>query len=246
MLRQLGAQVKCQAVEGGAQAITVTGQPELNAANITVPSDLSAAAFPLIAALLVPGSQIEFQDVGVNPLRTGLLDCLSEMGAHIDVQNLGAGDGGEEMANISATSGPLKGIEVPPERVPAMIDEFPILAMAAACADGPTRFMGVGELRVKESDRIGAIADGLKACGVSLQEDEGSLIINGSGVAPAGGASVASRMDHRIAMSFAVLGMVSDAPIRIDDASPIATSFPGFVPLMNGLGGDLHLEEDAR
>lgn len=238
LLRQFGARVAIEEVENGAIAVTLSGQPELSGTRVTVPGDFSAAAFPLVAALLVPGSRLQFHGLGVNPLRTGLVQTLREMGAEISVHNQRA-DGGEAIADLSVMAGPLKGTTVPPERVPSMIDEFPILAIAAACADGPTRFTGIGELKVKESDRVTAIAQGLDACGVRVEEESDSLTIHGTGHPPAGGARVASRLDHRMAMSFAILGMVSQAPVRIDDAAPITTSFPGFVKLMNQLGARL-------
>src|SRR5579875_1078978 len=213
MLRHFGAAVRIEADEGGAKRITVTGFPELVPAPITVPGDPSSAAFPAVAALIVPGSEVVIEGVGVNPTRTGLFDSLREMGA-----------------------GALSGAEIPAERAPRMIDEYPILAVAAACARGRTLMRGLAELRVKESDRLAAIADGLARCGVRVAVTGDDLIVDGDGRPPAGGARIATALDHRIAMAFLVLGLATREPVAIDDAAPIATSFPGFVALMEGLG----------
>ncbi len=238
LLRYFGAQVEVAPEGNLGRRITLTGRPELTGRDVTVPADISSAAFPMVAAILTPGSDITVRQVGLNPLRTGLLTSLEEMGAEITIANE-RDQGGETYGDIRVKSGSLKGITVPAERAPAMIDEYPILAMAAACADGVTRFEGVAELRVKESDRVAAVAQGLAACGVKIEEGEDWLAIHGQGRAPAGGATVKSRLDHRIAMSFLVLGLTSDKAIRIDDGATITTSFPGFVPLMAGLGAKI-------
>jgi 3-phosphoshikimate 1-carboxyvinyltransferase len=219
-------------VESGA-TIRLAGPQRLRAAAITVPGDVSAAAFPLVAALLVPGSDLTILRVGMNPLRTGLLETLTEMGADIAVTNQ-AMCGGEPVADLHVRAAPLRGVLVPAQRAPRMIDEYPILAVAAACASGDTVMQGLGELRHKESDRIAAIAAGLAACGVAVAVEADTLRVTG-GTVP-GGASVDSAGDHRIAMAFLILGLVSEAPIAVEGAQMIATSFPGFVPLMRSLG----------
>ena len=236
MLRSFGAEVAIEETADGTAA-TVTGQPELAPAEIRVPGDISSAAFPLVAAGIVEGSDISVPAVGTNPLRAGLLTCLEEMGAKLTQRPLDSGvEGGEPIADIRMESAPLSGIDVPPERAPSMIDEYPILAMAAACAAGSTTFHGIGELRVKESDRLSALAAGLAACGVDVEETEDSLTIHGRGEPPAGGAVIAAGLDHRIAMAFLVLGQATREPVTIDDGSTIATSFPGFTRLMGDLG----------
>jgi 3-phosphoshikimate 1-carboxyvinyltransferase len=222
----------------GGRRVTVTGQPELSGRAVEVPGDISSAAFPLVAALLVPGSEVTLEGVGVNPLRIGLINTLDEMGARITLRNRRKVSG-EPVADLAARTSRLKGVVVPAGRAPSMIDEYPVLAVAAACARGTTRLEGIGELRVKESDRLAAIARGLKAAGVRVDETENSLTIYGVGGAPAGSARVAVHLDHRIAMAFAVLGMVAEKPVTVDDADTIASSFPGFVALMNRLGGAL-------
>jgi len=245
MLRHFGAEVAVAVTEDGGRRIDLTGQPELRGGEVEVPGDISSAAFPLVAALIVPGSEVVLRHVGINPLRTGLLDCLREMGADITLENQREA-AGEPVADLRvAHSGALKGIDVPPERAPSMIDEYPVLCAAAACAEGPTRMLGIGELRVKESDRLGVMAQGLAACGLRVEETEDSLTVHGAGAPPAGGAVVASRLDHRIAMSFLVLGMAAKRDIGVDDGGPIATSFPGFVALMNGLGAQIEQGEAA-
>jgi 3-phosphoshikimate 1-carboxyvinyltransferase len=235
MLRHFGGTISVGLLEDGATAITVKGQPELVAAPIVVPGDPSSAAFPVVAALLVPGSEVALRNVGMNPLRTGLYETLVEMGADISFTDAGEA-GGEPVSELIVRAGPLKGVTVPAERAPRMIDEYPILAMAAACAEGTTRLLGLAELKVKESDRLAMIAAGLVACGVNIELGEDSLTIHGTGHPPKGGATVATAFDHRIAMSFLVLGLVSDAPITVDDATAIATSFPTFERLMADLG----------
>jgi 3-phosphoshikimate 1-carboxyvinyltransferase len=235
MLRHFGGTVATERLEDGSTAITVFGQPELVAAPIAVPGDPSSAAFPAVAALLVPDSEVRLRHVGMNILRTGLYETLIEMGADISIEPTGEA-GGEPVADLILRSSTLSGVTVPPERAPRMIDEYPILAIAAACARGTTRLLGLGELRVKESDRLAMIAAGLAACGVALEMGEDSLTIHGTGRPPAGGALVATAFDHRIAMSFLVMGLVSGEPVAVDDATAIATSFPGFEALMTGLG----------
>ncbi len=238
MLRHFGAEVRVEPDGDGGRRVTVVGQPELTAAALTVPGDPSSAAFPAVAALLLPGSAIAIKGVGVNPLRTGLFDTLREMGADLTFANERL-DGGEPVADLTVRASRLKGVVVRAERAPRMIDEYPILAVAAAFADGPTVMHGLAELRVKESDRLGAIAEGLAACGVTVEVAGETLTVIGRGAVPAGGAAVAARLDHRIAMSFLVLGMAAARPVTIDDGATIATSFPGFVALMNGLGASI-------
>jgi 3-phosphoshikimate 1-carboxyvinyltransferase len=235
LLRHFGAKVEVHKEGALGRRIELTGRPELTGQTVTVPADISSAAFPMVAAILVPGSRVVFREVGLNPLRTGLLTCLEEMGAKVVATNQHY-QGGEDYADLEVSSSQLTGITVPAERAPAMIDEYPILAAAAACADGVTRFEGIAELRVKESDRLAAIAQGLAACGVKVEEGEDWLAIHGLGKPPKGGATIATKLDHRIAMSFLVLGMVSEEAITVDDGGPIATSFPGFVAMMNALG----------
>ena len=234
MLRHFGATVIIEAEESG-RRITVEGFPELAAALITVPGDPSSAAFPLVAALIVPGSEVTAEGVGINPLRAGLLECLREMGADITLLNPRE-EGGEPVADIRARAGTLTGADIPAERAPRMIDEYPILAVAAACARGRTVMRGLSELRVKESDRLSGIAEGLAGCGVNVAIEGDDLIVDGAGNLPAGDALIATRLDHRIGMAFLVLGLAANQPVRIDDATPIATSFPGFIELMRGLG----------
>jgi 3-phosphoshikimate 1-carboxyvinyltransferase len=238
MLGHFGATVTIENEADGARRITVAGYPELAAAPITVPGDPSSAAFPLVAALIVPGSEVTIENVGLNPSRIGLLTSLAEMGADIAYQNERS-EGGEPVADLRVRAGPLAGAQIPPERAPSMIDEYPALAMAAACARGRTIMRGLAELRVKESDRLAGIAEGLQRCGVKVAVAGDDLIVDGKGGPPRGGTLVATRLDHRIAMAFLVLGLAAQQPVRIDDARPIATSFPDFVSLMNRLGAGL-------
>ncbi|MGI4880208.1 MAG: 3-phosphoshikimate 1-carboxyvinyltransferase [Janthinobacterium lividum] len=235
MLRAFGATVEV-ATEGRARVITVTGEAELRPQALTVPGDISSAAFVVVAALVVPGSRVTVAGVGVNPTRDGLLRVLAAMGGDIVLSNRRL-VGGEPVADITVTAGPLRGIDVPPDDAASMIDEYPVLFVAAAFAQGVTTMRGLGELRVKESDRIATMAAGLAACGVVVEELPDGLVVHGSGGEPvAGGATVAARLDHRIAMSFAVLGLHARAAVTVDDARPIATSFPGFIDLMAALG----------
>jgi 3-phosphoshikimate 1-carboxyvinyltransferase len=235
MLGHFGAVLRIESEPDGARRITLAGYPELSAAPIVVPGDPSSAAFPLVAALLVPGSEVTIENVGLNPSRTGLLLSLTEMGGDIVFENE-RNEGGEPVADLKVRAGPLVGAEIPSERAPSMIDEYPILAVAAACARGRTVMRGLAELRVKESDRLGGIAEGLARCGVKVSVEGDDLMVEGDGGPPKGGASIATRLDHRIAMAFLVLGLATREPVRIDDARPIATSFPDFVPLMGRLG----------
>ena len=238
LLRRFGALVGVEADSDGGNVIAVTGYPELQPCALTVPGDPSAAAFPLAAALIVPGSDIVIRKVGVNPGRIGLIATLREMGASIEMgprRELG----GEPLADIAVRAGPLRGVEVPAARAPSMIDEYPILSVVAACAEGTTRLRGLGELRVKESDRLGATAAGLRAAGVTVTERDDGLDIVGRGGPPLGGGQVATHLDHRIAMAFLVLGMASEKPMSVDDGSMIGTSYPGFVADMNRLGASI-------
>jgi 3-phosphoshikimate 1-carboxyvinyltransferase len=225
--------------------VTVVGQPELAATPVTVPADPSSAAFPLVAGLLCPGSELRLPEVGVNPYRAGLFETLLEMGADLGLENRRE-LAGEPLADLVVRGGgALKGVEVPPERAPSMIDEYPILAVACAFAEGRSVFHGVGELRVKESDRLAAVARGLTACGVRVEETADTLTVHGMGPqGVAGGATVAADLDHRIAMAFAVLGLASQEPVAIDDARTIDTSFPGFAALMRRLGAEIETTEE--
>ena len=238
MLRHFGVTVDVEDLPNGAQAILLKGGQQMTAGNdIYVPSDPSSAAFPAVAAILCEGSDILLPRIGMNQRRNGIFLCLKEMGADIAFENERI-EAGEPVADLRLRGTKmLHGIDVPESRVPSMIDEFPILAIAASCANGTTRMTGLEELRVKESDRLLMMANGLKACGVNLEMGDSSLTIHGNGKPPKGGAIIETALDHRIAMSFLVLGMVSDQPVTIDDVSPIATSFPTFVQLINGLTG---------
>ncbi len=236
MLRGFGAELTVEDTPDG-RIITLTGQPELRGQSVSVPRDPSSAAFPVCAALMVPGSDILVPGVSQNPTRNGIYLTLQEMGADLVMENPRE-EGGEPVADLRVRFSALNGIEVPPERAASMIDEYPVLAALAATAEGTTVMRGIKELRVKESDRIDAMARGLEACGVRVEETEDSLTVYGVDVVP-GGATVQSHLDHRIAMSFLCLGLVSRDPVTVDDASPIDTSFPIFEPLMAGLGAQL-------
>jgi 3-phosphoshikimate 1-carboxyvinyltransferase len=237
MLRHFGAEVVSEPDGSHGRKITLRGQPELSPAAVAVPADPSSAAFPMVAALIVPGSDVFLADVMTNPLRTGLIATLREMGAVIAPEETSS-DGGEAMAGFRVRSAPLRGVEVPAERAPSMIDEYPVLAVAAAFAEGTTVMRGLKELRVKESDRLAATAAMLRANGVEVEIAGDDLIVHGRGHAMGGGL-VATHMDHRIAMSALVMGLASDRPVQIDDGAFIATSFPGFAEMMTRLGGDL-------
>ena len=238
MLRHFGATLTVTDEAPDRRVITLTGQPELESKDVIVPGDPSSAAFPLVAALITPGSEITIKNIGLNPLRIGLIDTLREMGANIDVTDA-RDQAGEPVADLIVRTSQLKGVTVLPERAPSMIDEYPILAIAAAAAHGVTRMQGLAELRVKESDRLAAIADGLTACGIKVEIEGDDLVVTGAPDNIPGGAEIESRMDHRIAMSFLVMGMVAKDPVTIDDAEHIATSFPSFVPLMNEIGAKI-------
>ena len=234
MLRHFGAVVRVEAA-GAGRIIELQGQPELLAADVVVPGDPSSAAFPLVAALLVAGSKVTIPAIGLNPLRTGLFLTLAEMGADVAVVNQRT-EAAELVGDLHVASGPLRAVDVPAERAPSMIDEYPILAVAAACANGTSRLRGLKELRVKESDRLSATAAMLSANGARVEIEGDDMVIYGTGGAPAGGGTVATFMDHRIAMSAMVLGMITHQPVTVDDAGFVDTSFPGFVDLMNAAG----------
>lgn len=236
MLAGFGADIRTERTDEG-HVITLQGRPELRAQPVSVPCDPSSAAFPVAAALIVPGSEIRVPGVSRNPTRDGLYVTLLEMGADIAFENPRE-EGGEPVADLVVRHGPLKGVTVPTERAASMIDEFPILSVIASFAQGTTVMNGVAELRVKESDRIDAMARGLEANGVRVEETTDSMTVHGMGKVPGGGTAV-THLDHRIAMSFLVLGLAAETPVSVDDGSPIATSFPGFVTLMQGLGADL-------
>ncbi|WP_337997598.1 3-phosphoshikimate 1-carboxyvinyltransferase [Oleispirillum naphthae] len=238
LLTGFGADIAVSIAADGVRTVRLTGQPELRPCDVMVPADASSAAFPAVAALLLPGSEILLPGVGTNPLRFGLFQTLREMGADIALENQRAA-AGEPVADLRVRASALKGVDVPAARAPSMIDEYPVLAVAAACAEGSTRMRGLAELRVKESDRFTAILSGLAACGAAVEADGDDILVHGAGRPPAGGATIAANLDHRIAMAFLVLGTVSEKPVAIDDIRSVDTSFPGFVPLMNGLGADI-------
>jgi 3-phosphoshikimate 1-carboxyvinyltransferase len=244
MLRAFGAEVAVEPHGTHGRLIRLAGEPELRPASVTVPADPSSAAFPMVAGLIVDGSEITLDGVMTNPLRSGLLTTLLEMGADIALSNARE-EGGEEVADLRVRAGALTCVDVPPERAPTMIDEYPVLAVAAAFARGETRMRGLHELRVKESDRLAAVHAGLLACGVEARIEGDDLIVVGTGRVPGGGPAVATHLDHRIAMSFLVMGLGADKPVAIDDAAMIATSFPAFSSLMRGLGADIVFEELA-
>ena len=236
LLRVFGAEVSTEAI-GSESHIALVGQPELRAQDVIVPGDPSSAAFPLVAALITRDSKVTVQGVGVNERRAGLFQCLLEMGAELTIDPIETACG-EPVANIMARTSSLKGIEVPAERAPSMIDEYPILAMAAACAHGATVMHGLGELRLKESDRLAAIVEGLRECGVETLVEEDSLTVVGAGPdnIPEGGGRIVTQHDHRIAMAFLTLGLAAKKAIIVDDGSMIASSYPGFVGDMSVLG----------
>ena len=237
MLRHFGAQVSVLAQGQHGARITLRGQPELVPAPVVVPADPSSAAFPLVAALIVPDSEIVIEGVMMNPLRTGLLASLRDMGAVIEIL-AARNDGGEDVADLRVRASSLRGADVPAARAPSMIDEYPILAVAAAFAQGTTIMRGLQELRVKESDRLAATTEMLRLNGVEVEIAGDDLIVHGRGRV-AGGGLVATHMDHRIAMAALVMGLASDKPVRADDTAFVATSFPGFIALMRDLGADL-------
>ena len=237
MLRAFGAEVAVEAGEGG-RRIRIAGGQRLSGTVVRVPGDPSSAAFPLAAALITPGSEVTVEGVLLNPLRTGLFLTLREMGADLTVVNEREA-GGERVGDVTARQSRLKGVAVPAARAPSMIDEYPILAVAAAYAEGPTAMRGIGELRVKESDRIAMMAAGLAACGVEAAEEPEGLVVTGRGGAVKGGGLVRTHGDHRIAMSHLVLGLAATAPVGVDEPGMIATSFPGFTALMARLGAEI-------
>lgn len=237
MLSHMGAEIVVEETSAG-RRITITGQSELLPAAVKVPADPSSAAFPTVAAVIVPGSEVRLTGIGMNPARIGVFTSLAEMGADITYTHERS-EGGEPVADLTIRAAPLSGVRIPAERAASMIDEYPVLAMAAACASGTTVFEGVGELRVKESNRLAAIETGLLACGVEVTTDADSITITGCGAPPPGGATIATQLDHRIAMSFLVLGMASENPVSIDDIRPSETSFPGFADAMRALGADI-------
>jgi 3-phosphoshikimate 1-carboxyvinyltransferase len=237
LLPRFGAEVRVEK-SGAGHRITVVGEPELVPAVVLVPGDASSAAYPVVAALLTRDSQVRIESVGINPLRRGLFDTLVEMGADLVFENERDVDG-EPVADIVARSSELRGVEVSAERAPAMIDEYPVLAVAAAAATGPTRMAGVGELRVKESDRLAAIIAGLGASGVEARAEGEALVVEGTGGAIPGGGSVTASFDHRIAMAFLVLGLAARAPVTVDGTESIDSSYPGFAGQMSDLGADI-------
>ena len=236
MLRHFGASVRQSVEADGTHVVELDGDAVLMASDVVVPRDPSSAAFPMVAALITEGSDLLIPGVGMNPLRTGLITTLQEMGGSIDLSNERT-EGGETVADLRVRHSQLRGIDVPPERAASMIDEYPILAVAATQAEGETRMRGVAELRVKETDRIGVVAEGILAAGGTVAYDEDSMTVTGGKIA--GGMSIDSQHDHRIAMSFLTLGMVSTAPITVTGCATIATSFPGFATGMNGCGAAL-------
>ncbi|MEZ2328491.1 3-phosphoshikimate 1-carboxyvinyltransferase [Mesorhizobium sp. RCC_202] len=245
MLKGFGANLTVETDERGVRHIFIEGQGKLTGQTIAVPGDPSSAGFPLVAALIVPGSDITIENVLMNPTRTGLLLTLQEMGGRIDILNP-RNAGGEDVADLRVRYSELKGVAVPPERAPSMIDEYPVLAVAASFAEGETLMQGLEELRVKESDRLAAVANGLKLNGVDCTEGEASLAVRGRpggkglGAHPNGqDTAVKTHLDHRIAMSFLVMGLATEKPVTIDDANMIATSFPEFMGLMTGLGAEI-------
>jgi len=242
MLSYFGAEISTKEIGNGFRKITLVGQPELTGRKIIIPGDVSSAAFIIVGALITPGSNVEIKNVGINPLRIGLLDSLNEMGADLKILKVRENTN-EQVADIQIKYKRLKGVTIPADRAPSMIDEYPILSIAASVAQGTSVFEGVSELRIKESDRLTAMAEGLKACGVMTNTTTNSLTIIGTGDRPLGGVTIASQLDHRIAMSYLVLGLVSKNPISIDDADPIETSFPGFINVMNQLGANMEFKQ---
>jgi 3-phosphoshikimate 1-carboxyvinyltransferase len=236
MLKHFGAQLTSMREGNHGRRIALTGQPELHGADVVVPADPSSAAFPIVAALIVEGSDIVLPDVMTNPLRSGLLTTLREMGGSIEESEV-RGDAGEPMAQFRIRASKLRGVEVPPERAPLMIDEYLVLAVAAGFAEGTTIMRGLQELRVKESDRLEATAAMLRVNGVKVEIAGDDMIVEGRGHVPGGGL-VATHMDHRIAMSALVMGLASDKPVQVDDTAFIATSFPDFIPMMRRLGAE--------
>jgi 3-phosphoshikimate 1-carboxyvinyltransferase len=236
LLAYFGAEVSIEEEANGGRAVSVRGDAELGGAAISVPGDPSSAAFVAAAALISPGSDVTLEGVLMNPTRIGFFDTVKEMGGSIELVELRQ-EGGEPVGDLRVRSGALKGVTVPAERAPAMIDEYPILAVLAAFADGETRMQGLAELRVKESDRLATTAAGLAACGVDVAIEGDDLIVNGEGRMKGGGL-VATHLDHRLAMAFLVAGLAAGAPVTVDDTSMIATSFPDFTKVMTSLGAE--------
>jgi 3-phosphoshikimate 1-carboxyvinyltransferase len=236
MLTAFGADISVEPLPGGGEVISLLGEAELKGAHVDVPRDPSSAAFPLVAALIVPGSEVTLPAILLNPRRAGLIETLREMGADIVIGNERI-SGGEKIGDLTVRHSVLKGVDVPAARVPAMIDEFPVLSVAAAFAEGDTVMHGLDELRLKETDRLAAILAGLGAAGVTAEGGEDRLVVHGRGAGGVpGGGHIATGMDHRIAMSFLVMGLASRGSMSVDDASVIATSFPEFEHLMRHLG----------
>ena len=245
MLKQFGSEISIETDNESQNIITLKGESELTGQDIVVPGDPSSAAFPMVAGILAEDSRIEIKNVGINPLRFGLFEILNEMGAKTEL--IQKHDGvGEPIADIVVKTSKLKGVTVPASIAPRMIDEYPILAVAAACASGTTRMLGLQELRVKESDRLAAMANGLKACGVTVEETSDSLTVHGTGGQIEGGARIQTQLDHRIAMSFLTLGLKAKNPIIIDNGTTINTSFPGFVETMKSLGANLNFSDKGK
>ncbi|WP_404400701.1 3-phosphoshikimate 1-carboxyvinyltransferase [Pelagibacterium halotolerans] len=243
MLAGFGAEIAIATDDDGARTITVQGLPDLVGQELQVPGDPSSAGFPLVAALIVPGSEVTIENVLMNPTRTGLIETLIEMGGDIAIENR-RNSGGEDLADLRVKHSALKGVTVPAARAPSMIDEYPVLAVAAAYAQGRTEMPGIEELRVKESDRLAAVARGLEANGVVCEEGADYLIIEGKG-GVAGGGKVETHLDHRIAMSFLVMGLAADRPVTVDDDAMIATSFPSFIGDFTRLGAGFSQEGEA-
>ena len=243
MLAAMGAELQVEPLDGGGRRVTIRGQPELRPQSFVVPGDPSSAGFPAVAAAAALGSSVRLEGICLNPLRTGLYATLREMGADIAVESERT-VGGEAVGDFVIRGGELRGIEVPPERAPAMIDEYPILSVAAAFARGTTAMRGLKELRVKESDRLATMADGLAACGARVEVEGDDLIVHGGG-SLAGAVLIDAKLDHRIAMSFLILGGLARAAVTVAGAEAIETSFPGFPALMNGLGAGIAPVEEA-
>jgi 3-phosphoshikimate 1-carboxyvinyltransferase len=241
MLKGFGANLEVETDKDGVRQIRIEGQGKLIGQTIAVPGDPSSAGFPLVAALIVPGSDVTIENVLMNPTRTGLLLTLQEMGGDIEIVNPRFA-GGEDVADLRVRGSQLKGVTVPADRAPSMIDEYPVLAVAASFAEGETVMLGLEELRVKESDRLAAVARGLETNGVDCTEGKEELSVRGvPGGKGLGGGTVATHLDHRIAMSFLIMGLASEKPVTVDDANMIVTSFPEFMGLMKALGADLEV-----
>ncbi|MEC8531074.1 MAG: 3-phosphoshikimate 1-carboxyvinyltransferase, partial [Pseudomonadota bacterium] len=236
MLKNFGAEIHVEVAES--HRITIRGYAELSGREVFIPGDPSSAAFPGVAALIVPGSEVTIRNIGVNPRRAGLFETLRDMGASLEIANKRISSG-EPVADITFRHGPLTGADIPASRAPSMIDEYPIAAVAAAFASGQTLFWGLGELRVKESDRFIAIINGLTSCGVPVRAEGDDILVEGLNGQLPGGAKISVNLDHRVAMAYLVLGLGSEKPVEIDDATAIGTSFPGFLKLMRGLGAKI-------